>query len=147
MRAVRYYKPYTITLLAFNHDIYPGTDIPKNFSSKIHLNDPAAGEDRDILIYMNSPLRYRGETFFQASFEPGDRVTILQVVRNPASLAPYIACSLVALGLVVQFLTHLPASPANAPRPPNPSPARDPSPAPPLVPILANAARAKRSDL
>jgi hypothetical protein len=56
---------------------------------------------------MNNPLRYHGTTYFQASFEPGDKVSILQVVRNPASLAPYIACSLVALGLVVQFLMHL----------------------------------------
>ena len=107
MRQVRYYKPYTIKLLAFNHDLYLGTDVPKNFSSKIHLTDPSTGDDRDILIYMNSPLRYHGTTFFQASFEPGDKVTILQVVRNPASLAPYIACSLVALGLIVQFLMHL----------------------------------------
>lgn len=107
LRPVRYYKPYNITLLAFHHDLYAGTAIPKNFSSKIHLNDPAHGEDRDILIYMNNPLRYRGETFYQASFEPDDRGTILQVVRNPASLAPYIACGLVALGLVVQFLMHL----------------------------------------
>ena len=113
LRPVRYYKPYSITLLAFTHDIYAGTDIPKNFSSKIHLNDPSRGEDRDILIYMNNPFRYHGETFYQASFEPNelepghDRVTVLQVVRNPASITPYVACSLIALGLVVQFLMHL----------------------------------------
>jgi hypothetical protein len=107
LRPVRYYKPYNVTLLAFNHDLYPGTDIPKNYSSKIHIHDPATGEDRDILIYMNNPLRYRGETFYQASFEPGDRGTILQVVRNPASITPYVACSLVALGLITQFLMHL----------------------------------------
>jgi len=107
LRPVRYYKPHSLTLLAFHHDLYPGTDKPKNYSSKVHLNNPATGEDRDVLIYMNSPLRYGGETYYQASFEPGDRVTILQVVRNPAALAPYIACSLVALGLVIQFLMHL----------------------------------------
>lgn len=107
LRPVRYYKPYNITLLNFSHDLYQGTDVPKNYSSRIHLNDPKTGEDRDILIYMNNPLRYRGETFYQASFESGDRGTILQVVRNPASITPYVACSLVALGLIVQFLMHL----------------------------------------
>ncbi|MGD0812119.1 MAG: cytochrome c biogenesis protein ResB [Verrucomicrobiota bacterium] len=107
LRPVRYYKPYAMTLLAFHHDLYPGTDIPKNYSSNVHLHDPATGEDRDVKIFMNSPLRYRGETYYQASFEPGDRGTILQVVRNPASITPYVACSLVALGLVVQFLMHL----------------------------------------
>jgi hypothetical protein len=107
LRMKRYYKPYTITLLEFKHDLYLGTEIPKNFSSKIHLSDPAKGEDRDVLIRMNTPLRYGGETFYQASFLEGDRASILQVVRNPAAVTPYLACSLVALGLVVQFLTHL----------------------------------------
>ena len=61
-----------------------------------------------LLIYMNNPLRYAGLTFYQASFEPGnDRVTILQVVRNPSWLIPYIACSLMSLGLVWQFTIHL----------------------------------------
>jgi hypothetical protein len=104
---VRYYKPYTITLLEFRHDVYAGTDIPSNFSSRIHLKDPARGEDRDVVIRMNSPLRYRGDTYYQASFEPGDTVTILEVVRNPAAITPYVACLLIGAGLAAQFLTHL----------------------------------------
>ena len=107
MRAVRYYQLYTITLLEFKHDVYPGTDIPSNFSSKVHISDPSRGEDRDVVIRMNSPMRYRGHAYYQASFEPGDRVSILQVVHNPASITPYAACSMIAAGLVIQFLTHL----------------------------------------
>jgi len=107
LRPKRYPKPYSITLLEFKHDTYPGTDIPSNFSSRIRLRDPARGEDRDVLIRMNTPLRYAGETFYQASFEEGDQVSILQVVRNPAAITPYVACSLVATGLIVQFLMHL----------------------------------------
>ena len=57
---------------------------------------------------MNNPLRYAGYTFYQASFEPGnDKVTILQVVRNPSWLIPYIACSVMTLGLLWQFTIHL----------------------------------------
>lgn len=107
LRPARYYRPYSLTLLEFRHETYPGTDIPKAFASKVHFTDPARGEDRDVVISMNQPLRYHGETFYQSSFEPGDRVSILQVVRNPASLSPYLACSMVGLGLVIQFLTHL----------------------------------------
>jgi hypothetical protein len=107
LRPVRYYKPYTITLMEFKHDVYAGTDIPSNFSSRIHLNDPTRGEDRDVLIRMNSPLRYGGESYYQASFEPGDKVSILQVVHNPAAVIPYVACSLMGIGLLAQFLTHL----------------------------------------
>jgi len=138
LRPTRYYNPYSIKLVAFNHDLYPGTDIPKNFSSMIHLTDPTTGDDRDIKIYMNSPLRYHGATYYQASFEPGDRVSILQVVRNPASLAPYIACSLVALGLVIQFLMHLFAFARRRAQPTKLPPPRKTPAAPVLEPVLAN---------
>jgi hypothetical protein len=108
LRPIRYYKPYNITLVDFRHDLYQGTPTPKNFSSKIHLSDPARGEDRDVLIKMNEPLRYAGETFFQAGFdERNDKITILQVVRNPAAITPYLACTLVGVGLLTQFLMHL----------------------------------------
>jgi hypothetical protein len=108
LRPERFYKPFSIQLQKFSHDIYRGTDIPKNFSSRIRLQRPETGEDREVLIYMNSPLRYAGETFYQSGFDDVDpRVTILQVVHNPSWLTPYFSCILVALGLIVQFLTHL----------------------------------------
>jgi len=107
LRFQRYYKPYSLTLLNFTHEIYKGTDIPKNFASRVQLRRPDTHEDREVLIYMNNPLRYDGMTFYQASFEKGDKVTILQVVKNPGWLTPYFACLLVGLGLVIQFLTHL----------------------------------------
>jgi hypothetical protein len=107
LRPKRIYYPYTITLKDFRHDIYKGTDIPKNFSSLVHIDNPATGESRDTLIYMNHPLRYRGSTFYQASFAENDTVSIFQVVQNPAWLTPYIACFLVALGLAIQFGFHL----------------------------------------
>ena len=107
LRTTRHYYPFTLQLKHFAHDIYPGTDIPKNFSSLLHLQDPETGEDRDVLIYMNHPLRYRGLTFYQASFGKGDQLSILQVVKNPVWVTPYVACLLVCLGLAWQFLGHL----------------------------------------
>ena len=108
MRFARAYKHFTLTLQKFSHDRYSGTEIPKNFSSRIKLNTEDGRDDREVLIYMNNPLRYAGYTFYQASFEPGnDKVTILQVVRNPSWLIPYIACSVMSLGLMWQFSLHL----------------------------------------
>jgi len=107
MRAARYYKPYSVTLQKFTHERYAGTDIPKNFASTVTLIDPERSVNRNVLIYMNHPLRYRGDTFYQAGFERDDRTTILQVVRNPSFLAPYVACIIVATGLLVQFGFHL----------------------------------------
>ena len=106
MRPARYYKPYSLTLQKFTHERYAGTQIAKNFASHAVLSDPERNENRDVLIYMNHPLRYRGETFFQSGFEEGDKATILQDVYNPSFIAPYVACVIVAAGLLFQFGYH-----------------------------------------
>jgi hypothetical protein len=107
LRLRRYYKPFSLQLADFRHDVYPGTDIPKNFSSRVRLRHAGTGEDREVLIYMNNPLRYGGLTFYQASFDNDNKGSILQVVRNPSWLTPYFACLLVSAGLTIQFLYHL----------------------------------------
>lgn len=107
LRPRRFYKPFSLSLLDFSFDRYPGTDKAKNFSSRVILRDPRRNENREVLIYMNNPLRYDGLTFFQHSFESGETTTILQVVRNPSSLLPYIACVVVGLGLLFQFSVHM----------------------------------------
>ena len=106
LRFKRFYRPFSLTLLKFTHEKYAGTDIPKNFASRIRLLNENTHDDRDVLIYMNNPLRYAGLTFYQASFV-GDNTTILQVVRNPSWVLPYVSCILMGLGLVVQFSIHL----------------------------------------
>jgi hypothetical protein len=107
LRFQREYKPYTLYLEEFRHDIYPGTDKPRNFSSKVRLVDPDRHEDREVLIYMNNPLRYAGATFYQSSYLKGDAGTILQVVTNPGWLMPYISCTLVIVGMIVHFGMYL----------------------------------------
>jgi len=107
LRFKRFYKPYSLTLLDFTHERYPGTDLPKDFRSRVRIDHPAKSERRETEIFMNNPLRYEGLTFYQASFEPGDTVTIFQIVKNPSWLTPYFACLMVGLGLTVQFMIHL----------------------------------------
>lgn len=107
MRSQRAYKPFSLTLLDVQHDVYPGTDIPKNFSSHLRLTTPDGGEGREVLIYMNNPLRYAGLTFYQYQMDSANDTTVLQVVRNPGWLLPYISCALMALGLLIQFSIHL----------------------------------------
>jgi hypothetical protein len=107
LRAKRTYTPYAVHLLEFKHEFYEGTSTPKNFSSKVRVEEPASGEEREALIYMNNPLPYRGETFYQTGWLPGDKGTILQVVRNPGSQLPYVACAMVSLGMLIHFSLHL----------------------------------------
>jgi hypothetical protein len=103
MRLLRQYLPYAFTLKQFKHDVYPGTDIPKNFSSLVQVVNPSRQESREVLIYMNQPLRYEGKTFYQASFGKNDTLSVLSVVENPGWLLPYVSCVLVSLGLLVHF--------------------------------------------
>lgn len=107
LRFTRYYLPYKIELIDFTHDKYPGTEIPRNFSSKIRVqNESQNDEDREVLIYMNNPLRYEGLTFYQQSFDNDETTSIFQVVKNPSWWMPYLSVSMVGLGLLIQFLYH-----------------------------------------
>lgn len=110
LRNRRYDFPFSLTLKDFRHDLYAGTNIPKNFSSLVRLRDVARGEDRDVLISMNNPLRHGGKTFYQASFGRNDTLSVLQVVRNPGWLIPYVSCIMVTLGLLLHFVMKMRAS-------------------------------------
>ena len=122
LRFKRYYTPYSLTLLDLKHDRYPGTDLPKDFRSRVRIVHPVKNEDRETEIFMNNPLRYEGLAFYQlkmvddetaarASRESaGQKVTpssTFQVVKNPSWLTPYFACLMVGFGLATQFLIHL----------------------------------------
>ncbi|MGB9274810.1 MAG: cytochrome c biogenesis protein CcsA [Terrimicrobiaceae bacterium] len=107
MRPERFYRPYSIELVKFTHERHPGTEVPSRFASRVRLKNSQTNEDREVVISMNQPLRYAGETFYQASFANDDRTSILQAVRNPGWLLPYIACVMVGAGLIWQFVSHL----------------------------------------
>jgi cytochrome c biogenesis protein ResB len=115
LRPTRAYKPFSLTLLKATHDKYPGTEIPKDFRSRVRLQNPAKGEDREVEIFMNNPLRYEGLTFFQYQMAADEMVlragqrpsSTFQVVRNPSWLTPYAGCVIVAVGLIIQFMIHL----------------------------------------
>jgi hypothetical protein len=104
----REYLPFSLRLIEFRFDRYPGTEIAKNFSSEVRLQDPETHDDRDVVIRMNAPLRYRGQTFYQSSFDDAtEKTTVLQVVRNPGAWIPYVSCSLVFLGMLLHFGMNL----------------------------------------
>jgi hypothetical protein len=103
LRFTRRYFPFSLFLEKFSHDKYPGTDLPRNFSSQVVINSKESGEQRDFLIYMNHPLRHGGYTFYQASFGNNDTSSMLQVVRNPSWLIPYVSCLIISLGMLWQF--------------------------------------------
>ncbi|MGE0605998.1 MAG: cytochrome c biogenesis protein CcsA [Pirellulales bacterium] len=107
LRFKRMYKDYSIELIDVRKDDYLGTDTPKDYSSDVRLIDQRTNLDEKKHIWMNNPLRYSGETFYQSSYhkDPQTNVemTTLSVVTNSGWMAPYVACMIVAVGLLAQF--------------------------------------------
>ncbi len=54
-------------------------------------------------IEVNDPLRYRGVTFYQSSFDKEKRVSGLQVAHDPGVPIVYIFCSTMILGVMMSF--------------------------------------------
>ena len=115
LRPARVYHPFTLTLLKASHTVYPGTDIPKDFRSRVRIDNPQAHEQREVEISMNHPLRYGGYTYYQYQMDAGQAAqmagrtptSVLSVVRNPGWLTPYVGCAMVGAGLLMQFFYHL----------------------------------------
>ena len=104
LRRARTYLPFGVRLDRFTHEKYPGTEIPRRFASDVTIQ--ADGGSFPFNISMNQPLRHGGMTFYQSSFgntTAGKDISVLQVVRNPGWLLPYISVSLMSLGLLVHF--------------------------------------------
>lgn len=108
LRPERTYFPFSLHLNRFRFDRFVGTSTARNYSSDVKLTDPERNQSRELRISMNNPLRYRGETFYQSSFDENtERTTVLQVVHNRAWTMPYLSCCLVVSGLLIHFGMHL----------------------------------------
>ncbi|MCE9529015.1 MAG: cytochrome c biogenesis protein ResB, partial [Planctomycetales bacterium] len=110
LRFQRSYRPYSLRLVDARGDKFTASMITKNFSSDIHLVDPTRNTNRSVHIWMNNPLRFAGETFYQSGFGSLSQTkdyTILSVVTNTGWMIPYVACMIVAIGLVSHFMVTL----------------------------------------
>lgn len=108
-RPKRHYLGFDLTLVDLKWEKYRGTEIPKNFQSRVLVEEKS--EKRAVDIYMNNPLRKGGQTFYQFQMNQnqlGATVqTVLQVVKNPNWITAYIGCVIVSVGLLYQFIYHL----------------------------------------
>lgn len=111
LRPKRYYKPYQFRLGDVRKEDYLGTSTPKNYASTVHIDDKTRSVDEEKTIWMNNPLRFADETFYQSGYFPASASsgehTTLSVVANSGWMMPYVACALVGLGMAVHFLTLL----------------------------------------
>ncbi len=107
LRFRRSYKPYSLTLDDVRRINYSGSPKPRDFSSFVTVIDQESGQQQTNRIWMNNPMRYQGETFYQSGYssaeESGVEVSTLQVVTNAGWLIPYVCCVLVGLGMLAHF--------------------------------------------
>ncbi|MBS0264255.1 MAG: cytochrome c biogenesis protein CcsA [Planctomycetes bacterium] len=107
LRFKRTYEPYSLRLEDVRFDRYVGTNTPKNYSSRVRLVDPTRNVDQEVTIWMNNPLRFAGQTFYQSSVgaDPitGIESTGLQVVTNSGWMIPYVSCMIIVVGMLDQF--------------------------------------------
>jgi hypothetical protein len=106
LRRRHYPLDFSLTLVDFVRTLHPGTDVAKSYESYADLHDGAT--TRRVKVWMNNPLRYKGYTFFQASFaidREGEHSTFA-VVTNPGRLIPYISSLMVFGGMLLHFLLH-----------------------------------------
>lgn len=99
--------PFTIALTDFVKDTYSGSAMARSYHSDVIIKD--GDLEWPARIEMNAPLRYRGYTIFQSSFEQGPdfEATILAVVENKGRVLPYIGTLIIGIGLLLHFFIRL----------------------------------------
>jgi ABC-type transport system involved in cytochrome c biogenesis permease subunit len=107
IRFHRIHKPYEITLKDIRKNDYVGTDTPRDYSSYVRIVDSELKVDEEVRVWMNNPLRFRDETFYQSGYHKDPRsnveFTTLQVVSNFGWMIPYVGCMIVVVGMFAQF--------------------------------------------
>ncbi|MEM7397257.1 MAG: cytochrome c biogenesis protein ResB, partial [Verrucomicrobiota bacterium] len=105
LRRKRYPLPLSVKLVDFRREMHPNSSVAKEYSSKVSVSMNEI--DRDVLISMNNPFRYKGLTFFQASFQEtggGPEISTFAVTKNYGRLIPYVATGIVFIGMLIHFV-------------------------------------------
>ncbi|WP_045372273.1 cytochrome c biogenesis protein CcsA [Jejuia pallidilutea] len=93
--------PFALKLNDFEAERYPGTENGYSaYSSEVTVVDEEEGSF-DYKIYMNNILDHRGYRFFQSSFDPDEKGTILSVNHDFwGTLVTYIGYMMLYFGLM-----------------------------------------------
>ena len=101
---LQYKLPFSITLRAFQLDRYPGSNSPSSYASEITITDNELKSERPFRIYMNNILNYRGYRFFQSSYDPDEKGTVLSVNHDYwGTFITYTGYLMMVIGMVLTF--------------------------------------------
>jgi len=81
--------PFNLTLNKFIVDYYT-TGMPSRFASEVTVKDPETGETFDTTIEVNEPLRFKGVTVYQSSFDDGgSNIDLFAFPLSGAAAGPF----------------------------------------------------------
>ncbi|MDC0623303.1 cytochrome c biogenesis protein CcsA [Flavobacteriaceae bacterium] len=94
-----YDLPFSIKLNDFIADKYPGSETSySSFASEVTVIDE---KPFDFRIFMNNILNHKGYRFFQASFDPDEKGTVLSVNKDAlGTFVTYLGYILLYIGLM-----------------------------------------------
>jgi hypothetical protein len=114
LRKVIYDLPFAVRLERFVKRDHPGTMTPADYRSFVKVLDK--GQERDVQIYMNTPLRKDDFVVYQTSWGPQISgrpaggppwYSVFEVSKNPSDQWPMYACFVIAIGLLIHMLMKL----------------------------------------
>lgn len=99
----RLFLPFALSLLKFEKNDYPGSQMAMDYKSFVQIN----GQGPVHEIFMNEPLKLENYTFYQSSYQitpNGPAITILSVNRDPGRALKYIGSIILCLGIIIYTL-------------------------------------------
>lgn len=97
--------PFTIYLKDFQLEKYAGSNSPSSFASEVVLQDERTGVKKDIRIFMNNTLTYKGYKFFQSSYDTDEQGTVLSVNHDFwGTWITYLGYFLLMLGTILSLV-------------------------------------------
>jgi cytochrome c-type biogenesis protein CcsB len=92
--------PFSIKLLDFQLERYPGSMSPSSYASEVVLIDKEQNIEKPFRIYMNHILDHRNYRFFQSSYDRDEKGTVLSVNNDPGKIPTYIGYLMMAIGFI-----------------------------------------------
>jgi ABC-type transport system involved in cytochrome c biogenesis permease subunit len=91
--------PFSLKLVDFQLERYPGSNSPSSYASEVILIDKQEGIEMPFRIYMNHILEHKNYRFFQSSYDRDEKGTVLSVNHDPGTLPTYIGYLLMGIGM------------------------------------------------
>ena len=97
--------PFSLILNDFVLERYPGSNSPSGYKSNVVLIDKAVNLEKPFTIFMNNILKYKGYRFYQSSYDPDEKGTVLSVNHDLAGMmVTYTGYGLLFLFIILSLL-------------------------------------------